>query len=384
MKQTKRRLIAAPLALSCIALLAGCDGDVSAVKDQVYPGIDSSMRLGKALETRTDCENGKWDTYSDDRGRDVVRYTCTLPQLYLDTFKNKALAQYSTPEKEKANSDALIVNIENRRNDVPRLKDYLLANYATLVTLNAADKDILEKASDSLFFINQGDKLNSDGVYPAPDRESADAECQREQASSCDEFYSTQISLVNLFNGLIKSLGYNKDHTSFLIPTPDEDVAESDISSDYDNKNLTGHFRQLIASLISVQRPFLSSDSLNQSYSALITRINAETDKHITAQQKRYAQWLQNYNAIVNNATFTAVQEDFYWYINDNGDPVDNGGTLTFTRNGKSTTVQMKDSDDYLAVAYQSFAPDSIPNIYLNAIGLFYYNGWLINSRGGI
>jgi hypothetical protein len=384
MKQTKRRLIAAPLALSCLALLAGCDGDISTVKDQIYPGIDSSMRLGKALKTRTDCENGKWDSYSDKRGRDVVRYTCTLPQLYLDTFKGRALAQYHEPEK--GNLDKRISELANRKNDTQQLRDYLLANYNTLVSLNAIDKTILQRASDFLFFDkgNPKDTLNADGLYPVPSRASTDRECQYANLSSCDVFYNTVTTLTGLFNGLMKALNYKASYSYFILPHPTSDISDIHPGSYAENSDLLGKFNSLINGLLDAYHPFLSSNEIGQDYSALIPRINTEINKEITDETNNYNKQLQSYNSMVSNATFSTIQEDFYWYIDDTGNPVDNGGTLTFTRNGKSTTVQMKDSDDYLAVAYQSFAPDRIPNIYLNAIGLFYYNSWLINSRGGI
>ncbi len=386
----KRSLQVAPLALASLVLLTGCDGKVSAVKKQIYPDIDSSMRLGKALETRTDCENGKWDSYSDKRGRDVVRYTCTLPQLYLDTFKSQALAlaQFKSPEEEKNTSSQIITELENKKNDVPRLRNYLQTNYSTLVALNTIDRGALQAASESLFSYfwdpKPTQRLNSNGALPLPTRASSDAECQKRQVSSCDAFYNAETKLTELFNGLTKSLGYNKTHIWFLMPDPEKNISDINVAINHSSdKGIISSFKELVTTLLIKDQPLLSSDAISQGYSALIPEINEQIDHNIASQKENYHKWQQNYNQTAANATFSAVQEDFYWYIDDNGDPVDNGGTLTFTRNGKSTTVQMKDSDDYLAVAYQSIPSDRIPNIYLNAMRI-YNNIWAINSRGGI
>lgn len=378
----KKTVQTAPLLLSCLGLLAGCDGNTNTVKDQVYPEIDSSMPLGKALKTRTDCEAGEWDSYSDDRGRDVVSYTCTLPQLYLDTFKNKALAQSSTPENEKNKLDQKIAEFENKKNDVPHLKDYLLANYVKLITLNAVDKDTLKQAADDLF--SSSATINASGVLTPPSRETADTECQSARLPSCDEYYTTQLTLTGLFNGLTKALGYSGTHTTFILPAPDAEISDVSIFSSDRSNEVLSDFYQLLRSLIDIQRPFLSADTIARDYTALIPKIDAKIDTYIATQNEHYSKWLSGYNVTVGNATFTSVKESFYWYIDDNSNPVDSGGTLTFSRNGKSETVRMRDRDSYLAVAYQSFPSDRIPTIYLDAMGFYYYNAWMINSRGGI
>lgn len=382
----KRSLQLAPLALASLVLLTGCDGNVSTVKDQIYPEIDSSMRLGKALETRTDCEHGKWDSYSDERGRDVVSYTCTLPQLYLDTFKNNELAKHDAPQK--SDLDKRISTLINRKNDTPRVRDYLLAHYDALVTLNATNKGALQEALYTLFFnkLAPETELSADGTLPLPSRETTDQRCQQLQFPSCEEYYNTIVTMDKLFNGLMQVLDYKTSYSYLLLPYPGVDRNEAGISpeSESANDDLLGHFYDLMDRLLNSHTAFPSSDEIAQRYTALIPQFNAEIDKEIAEETTKFNQRLQGYNLVVSNATFTSVQETFYWYINDNGDPVDSGGTLMFTRNGKSETVRMKDRDDYLAVAYQSFPSDRIPNIYLNAMGAWYYNAWLINSQGGI
>ncbi|PHI30967.1 hypothetical protein [Budvicia aquatica] len=65
--------------------LASCDsGNINKVKDSVFYDIDTSMTIGKAFSTRTDCERGKWSEEKDARGRSIVTYTCSLPERYLE------------------------------------------------------------------------------------------------------------------------------------------------------------------------------------------------------------------------------------------------------------------------------------------------------------
>lgn len=392
MNITKRSLQFAPLALASLVLLTGCDGNVGTVKDQIYPEIDSSMRLGKALETRTDCENGKWDSYSDERGRDVVHYTCNLPQLYLETYKNQAMAQsrYPSPEAAKEATDKLVAKLEERKNDVPHLSNYIQANYATLEALRAVDYTTFSKAIDFLFYEQQSglsSLFSATGSLPLPSSATSEAECKKRGVSSCDEFYSTVKMLDALFNGLTKALGYSSTHTCFYLPEPNQKpIKENMLCGPYsrdtesDKRSITFQFTNIIEILINPEYPLLSADDIAHNYSTKTLNITEFTDKEITDKQADYSRWLQFYSDI----TFASVEENFYWYIDDEGNPVSNGGTFTFTRSGKSDTVQMKDSDNYLAVAYQSFPSDRIPNIYLNAMSTYSYIARSGNMSNGL
>lgn len=62
------------------------------------------MTIGKAFQTRTDCEKGKWSEEKDTRGRSIVTYTCSLPERYLSYFNQvttNRLNQHISPYNEE-------------------------------------------------------------------------------------------------------------------------------------------------------------------------------------------------------------------------------------------------------------------------------------------
>lgn len=69
-------------------LLTACDGsdskpapdprqqqDIQSVKQLIYP-YDPTVTLGGILDNRPDCTDPEWDTLTDDKGRQLVRYSC--------------------------------------------------------------------------------------------------------------------------------------------------------------------------------------------------------------------------------------------------------------------------------------------------------------------
>ncbi|EKK7714089.1 hypothetical protein SNN58_000643 [Cronobacter dublinensis] len=81
-------------------LLQGCDDDSIGQVKAISAGEST---LGQAFEARTDCVNGEWRTFEDAGGRDVVLYSCKLPEPELaeltDKFRvhsNQLVAQNTT------------------------------------------------------------------------------------------------------------------------------------------------------------------------------------------------------------------------------------------------------------------------------------------------
>jgi len=61
-----------------IALLSGCDSpSIKTVKASKL-AYDDSYLIGQAFSNRAVCESENWSEYTDDRGRDLVAYECTI------------------------------------------------------------------------------------------------------------------------------------------------------------------------------------------------------------------------------------------------------------------------------------------------------------------
>ena len=108
------KLIAKVLFFSSLTLLVACDDEINSVKEYTNSSIDSTMTIGQALETSKTCIDGKWTHRSDNRGRSVVSYSCSLPTDYIETINRKiqyesALFFYTTalPYKDKIQSELL-------------------------------------------------------------------------------------------------------------------------------------------------------------------------------------------------------------------------------------------------------------------------------------
>lgn len=88
------------IALATVFGLVGCgdNEDIKSIKASVNQA-DSSLTLGKAYETRTDCVGGKWSAEKDDRGRRFVTFKCdlskeglTIANSYVEEQQQKTLA----------------------------------------------------------------------------------------------------------------------------------------------------------------------------------------------------------------------------------------------------------------------------------------------------
>lgn len=75
--------------LSVLTLTAcGDSSQVKQVKDYVYDNIDSTLTVGNALDNRNICNKMKWDSYKDERDRNIVEYTCEFKKDRPNQFLN--------------------------------------------------------------------------------------------------------------------------------------------------------------------------------------------------------------------------------------------------------------------------------------------------------
>ncbi|EOC0418565.1 hypothetical protein ACI0Z1_003137 [Cronobacter malonaticus] len=95
--------------VGAVFLLQGCDADSI---DQVKALSAGESSIGQAFESRTDCEQGAWRSFEDAAGRDVVLYSCKLPETELailtDKFRthsNQLVEQNTTPRWRTAHRD---------------------------------------------------------------------------------------------------------------------------------------------------------------------------------------------------------------------------------------------------------------------------------------
>jgi len=70
------------VALACISLaaLSGCSSEIDVIREgrlELLP----EYTVGQALDNRKLCESTDWSVIEDERGRDVVRYTCDFKDI---------------------------------------------------------------------------------------------------------------------------------------------------------------------------------------------------------------------------------------------------------------------------------------------------------------
>ncbi|HDV2713967.1 TPA: hypothetical protein RHZ34_004020, partial [Escherichia coli] len=64
-------------------IITGCDDNINSVKSTVYSSLNSTLNIGDAFKSRSDCIDGKWEEKKDNRERIIVSYECSLPEKYI-------------------------------------------------------------------------------------------------------------------------------------------------------------------------------------------------------------------------------------------------------------------------------------------------------------
>lgn len=121
-------------------LLSACDSDnIKEVKSVVNYNIDSSLTLGKAFETRSDCHDGVWSEEKDERGRAIVSYSCILPERGLLYINNQLMKNLNSS-----------VSTSNEINDhyVKSLDNDIKVANNELASLDKLSTQITKAASD--------------------------------------------------------------------------------------------------------------------------------------------------------------------------------------------------------------------------------------------
>ncbi|HHQ6589697.1 TPA: hypothetical protein ACSTLS_001242 [Serratia fonticola] len=75
--------------------LTGCDDNINNVKSTVYSSLNSTLNIGDAFKSRTDCIDGEWKEKKDSRERIIVSYECHLPKTYIYFYNNKQIKEIS-------------------------------------------------------------------------------------------------------------------------------------------------------------------------------------------------------------------------------------------------------------------------------------------------
>ena len=100
-------------ALACISLaaLSGCSSEIDVIREgrlELLP----EYTVGQALDNRKLCESTDWSVIEDERGRDVVRYTCDFKDIeknYRDTANEMIDA---------AKNDSRLITLQERLNEL--------------------------------------------------------------------------------------------------------------------------------------------------------------------------------------------------------------------------------------------------------------------------
>lgn len=362
--------------------LASCDsGNINKVKDSVFYDIDTSMTIGKAFGTRTDCEKGKWSEEKDTRGRSIVTYTCSLPERYLEhandiTFSSldkkitshnqlieKRIKDYKKWKEEKNGRLELLINSKDKLESV-------INNYVSIINeVEGSDLKELQRGTNGLV---------SGALYLSSDEQaggnitSLDSFCkydirnlvpsiytiiepteEEKFRDICQKAYQLHAEYLELYkaaylrttdkDGVFKPLfigsgeeSINNQINKHLMPL------NSNKSINYDNifSNRIKNYNENIE---------LLSQDIDKSINSLIDKEQVNKDK-------------ENVLKLENVKAYTK------WMVTDSGGVELVSSEIASHYGNKTVTMTFNKPKEAVALAYADFREDRIPTMYINAM----------------
>lgn len=112
-----------------IFLISGCDNNnvINIVQQSPFVLDDSYTNL-QAFDNRPVCSTTSWESFEDNRGREIIQYTCTLKDsdTYLHVNRQEAIARIE--ERYKTRVSTVKKNEEIKANEINPIKEAIQAH----------------------------------------------------------------------------------------------------------------------------------------------------------------------------------------------------------------------------------------------------------------
>lgn len=171
--------------------IAGCSDDISLVKES-YIDPSRTTTINQSLNNRDICENIEWSKLEDDKGRNVVQYTCIFIETkdFLKKNREDAISSWNNRN---------INEIKNIQEDI-KDKESTLNNYIT-----NGDAIVTEKSKNH---VERTHKLEKSRFY-----DSVNSVIKKIQDANEENIESTLIGFVNdvEFSDLIFTMSNDND-----------------------------------------------------------------------------------------------------------------------------------------------------------------------------
>lgn len=344
-------------------IITGCDDNIKSVKSTVYSSLNSTLNIGDAFKSRSDCIDGKWEEKKDNRERIIVSYECSLPEKYIDFYNKKQIKEisYSYMADEQI-AKSQIESIQNQ-----------LANYQNIKkSLNSNKKDIAEVIEKSVRYKNT--YSNQSGGEPGELIEAMQYGKERDikKAEFCEfisEKYFKDTEELNsercnlLFNihssyvRVVEKSNMNDENRYKYIDYPIMKSlptwADNDVSS---KASVEKYYKQNEKILDDMERGILNATKKIKIYNDIKENI------------KSYRKKLED------NISLTKTISTTQWYVTKTGGVELIDSYLTFYLADNEYKYTFQNPLIAIEVALHDFSDDQIPSVYISSMESYFNN----------
>lgn len=348
------RLAVLPVAL----FLYGCDsGGINDVKSSVNYRVDSTMTIGTAFDTRTDCINGFWSEEKDNKKRTLVSYECTVSDAGVSVI-NDFLLRYP--------SGWLKASISHHRLTIDSSKEDE-KNFDLIIKSLTQQAPLIQKYMNELRTAFEQDSLISSKLnfnqYLNRMISLTNSRDSGAVASACDSY-----GLVDRWSGVSKEYAresclkhiypvfekYEKNVRRLSVPALYDYYQHlTSLTGEYDNEDTTTRVSEYMKETmddyrarkadipLTIRKNHEAIDRLNNAYKSTKERLNVSD-----------------------------VRLHYYWIVSEVDGVSQVGGDISFYKNNKSYRINISESgfDNFIRYAYQTYSSNEIPGYYPRAI----------------
>lgn len=354
-------------------LLTACGSDaIEEVKSVVNYQIDKSLTLGKAFETRSDCQDGVWAENQGKRDRTIITYTCMLPEQGLKFINAKLLERL----KSKVDTE----NKEIERQIAERLS-HLKSLNLELQSTEKVNSYINEVANDlRQVFLKQD--LGSHGLnekefllyafHLVHESKNVRYSNVESHCNYVDSYYLHYVPSSDFERDYGDVIGLCKKHVLPIILAFDEKQLKEQRVLDYD---LTASMQDL------------SRYDESESNEEILGEVNKKFKKHIDGlkkalssippDQSRYdnalAEVQKVYEEAISKVNIGSMQIQQGWIVSETGGVENLNGELTVNSASGTTATRTISGEALMNLAYYDFTSESVSKLYAEAgVGMMY------------
>lgn len=354
MNNTLYRLAMLPAAL----FLYGCDsGGIDDVKSSVNYRVNSTMTIGTAFDTRTDCINGSWGAEKDNKKRTLVSYECTISDAgvsvindfllrYPSGWLEGSISHYrraidNSKDAEK-NIDLIIKSLSQQN---PLIQEYM----NELRTAFEQDSVISSKLNFNTYLNRMISLTNS--REPGVKATVCDGYDFVYTGSGVSEEYARESCLKNIYPVFEKyeknvrrlSVPALYDYYQHLTRLTDAYANEDTMTRviEYMKETMDDYRARKSGIPVNIRKNHEAIDRLNNAYKSTKERLNVSD-----------------------------VKLHYYWIVSEVDGVSQVGGDISFYKNNEHYRINISESefDNFIGYAYQTYNSSEIPSYYPRAI----------------